>query len=69
MPIAKIEMLAGRSDSTKAEIAKEITATLARHTGASPEHIYVMFSDIEANNWAVSGETFAHKKAQQESLS
>jgi len=63
MPIAKIELLPGRSDQTKEAIAREITDTLARHTGAAPEHIYVMFEEVARNNWAVAGKTFASQDA------
>lgn len=65
MPIVKIELLPGRSDQAKAAIAAEITQTVARHTGAAPEHIYVMFGEVAPNNWAVAGKTFASPKGEE----
>lgn len=58
MPIVRVEMLAGRSQQAKQEIAAEITATIARHTGSDPAHVYVMFADVAHADWAVAGRFF-----------
>lgn len=55
MPIIRVEMLPGRSQETKAQLAAELTASAARCLGARPEHIYVIFSEVSGNDWAVGG--------------
>lgn len=59
MPIVKIELLAGRDVQTKQAIATEVTAVLSKHLGNDPEHIYVMFDDVPATDWAVGGRLFS----------
>lgn len=58
MPIVRVEFLAGRSQETKQKIAEEITATIVRHAGSEPPHVYVIFDDVAPNNWAVGGQFF-----------
>ncbi len=55
MPIVRIEMLPGRSQETKQRVAAEVTQVLARELGVAPAHIYVMFSEVPAADWAVGG--------------
>jgi len=55
MPIIRIEMLPGRSKDTKQRIAAEMTQVLVRELGAAPSHIYVMFNEVLAADWAVAG--------------
>lgn len=57
MPIVRVEMLEGRSQSTKQKIANEMTDVLVRNLGTDPAHIYIMFSDVAGSDWAV-GRTF-----------
>ena len=66
MPIARIEMLQGRSQDTKDRIAQEITALLARELQVDPQHVYVMFSEMAHNNWAVGGRCFSTPPAHHE---
>lgn len=66
MPVINVQMLEGRSDEVKAKVAKEITETISRHCGSSPEHIYVTFEDVPLNNWAAGGELFSEKKKKAE---
>lgn len=55
MPVVKVAMLEGRTPEVKKQIAKEITDTLVRHLGNKPQHIYVVFEDVAATNWAAGG--------------
>lgn len=58
MPIIRIEMLAGRSPQVKQQLAAEMTQTMARLCQCDPAHVYVMFSDIAHQDWAVAGQLF-----------
>lgn len=59
MPIVRIEMLAGRSPEIKQQLALEMTQTMARVCQCDPAHVYVMFSDVQHQDWAVAGQLFA----------
>jgi 4-oxalocrotonate tautomerase len=59
MPIVRVEMLAGRSPELKQRLAAEMTALVARLCNSDPSHIYVMFSDVQPQDWAVAGKVFA----------
>lgn len=58
MPIIRIEMLTGRSTQVKQELAQEMTQTLVRLCQCDPAHVYVMFSDVRHEDWAVAGRLF-----------
>lgn len=58
MPIVRVEMLAGRSPETKRQIAVEMTQTMAKLCNVEPAHIYVMFTDVEHQDWSVGGKVF-----------
>ena len=55
MPIARIEMLLGRSQETKDRIAQEVTQILARELRVDPARVYVSFSEFAPNDWSVGG--------------
>lgn len=55
MPYVKIEMLAGRTEQQKAEIARVVTDALVQHGNAKPESVFVVFDDVEKQNWATGG--------------
>jgi 4-oxalocrotonate tautomerase len=61
MPYVKIEMLAGRSEEQKAEIARIVTAALVEHAGATPSSVFVVFDDYERHNWATGGELISRR--------
>lgn len=69
MPIVRVEMLAGRSPAIKQALAAELTAVVARHLGNDPAHIYVMFSDVAHQDWAVAGRVFDSLSISAENLS
>ncbi|TAL75674.1 MAG: 4-oxalocrotonate tautomerase family protein [Burkholderiaceae bacterium] len=62
MPVVTVELLAGRSQEAKNEIAKEVTATLAKHALADPEHVYVVFRDVRPGDWAVAGVCLSNRQ-------
>ncbi len=52
-------MLAGRGPEIKQQLALEMTQTMARVCQCDPAHVYVMFSDVQHQDWAVAGQLFA----------
>lgn len=67
MPVVNISMFEGRSDEAKQNIAKEITTSIAKHTGVAPNYIYIIFEDVALKNWAIAGEVYSETLKKQES--
>ena len=59
MPIVRVEMLAGRSAELKQQLAAEMTTLVARLCQSDPAHVYVIFNDVQHQDWAVAGRVFA----------
>lgn len=65
MPIVRVELLAGRSQQQKNEIADVFTRELARIAKCGVHDVQVVFNDVDRQNWAVGGviaELAAHAK-------
>lgn len=58
MPVVNIQMFSGR-DQAKSAIAKDVTASIAKHANVDPQYVYVIFNDVETKDWAISGELFS----------
>lgn len=58
MPVVNIQMFEGREEA-KAEIAKDVTDSIAKNAGVDPKYVYVIFSDVKTSDWAISGELFS----------
>ncbi len=55
MPIVRVEMWTGRTQSQKAELARVITEAIVTIAHTTPEATTVIFEDITKENWAVGG--------------
>ncbi len=55
MPIVRVEMWTGRTQSQKAELARVITDAIVAIAHTTPEATTVIFDDIAKENWAVGG--------------
>lgn len=58
MPVVNIQMFEGR-DSAKAQVAKDVTESIAKNAGVDPQYVYVIFNDVKTEDWAISGELFS----------
>ena len=67
MPYVRVELIEGRDDEKKAEIARRITEAMVECAGATPESVFVVFEDVKPQNWAVSGELISERKRRQAS--
>jgi 4-oxalocrotonate tautomerase len=63
MPILRIEMLEGRTQAQKQELAEVLSRETARITGCNLEAITIVFDDIKRDNWAVAGRLFSQPNA------
>ena len=62
MPYVRVEMIEGRSEEKKAELARRITETMVDCAGVSAESVFVVFEDVKAENWAVGGTLISARK-------
>lgn len=51
MPFIHVELMEGRSDEAKANMAKEITEIVHKYANAPKEHIHVIFQDMKKSNY------------------
>ncbi|HEY0268860.1 MAG TPA: 4-oxalocrotonate tautomerase family protein [Methyloradius sp.] len=56
MPYVDIKIAGSLSREQKAEIAKEITATLQRVAHKPPSYTYITFNEVDYKDWAIAGE-------------
>ncbi|AWB10597.1 4-oxalocrotonate tautomerase [Thermodesulfobium acidiphilum] len=61
MPIITIELLEGRSEVQKKQIAKEITETLVKNANVKPEAVTILFHDLKPENIAKGGKFLSEK--------
>jgi 4-oxalocrotonate tautomerase len=48
-------MWKGRTKEQKAELARRITDALVEVAKTDPEHVHIIFEDVEKENWAIGG--------------
>lgn len=63
MPIIRVEMLSGRSEQQKAELAEVLTRETARIAKCPAADVQVVLSEVERSHWAVGGRLVVHKTA------
>lgn len=56
MPMIKVEMFEGRTHEQKKMLAKLLTEAFTTATGARPDSVQVIFSEVAKCDWAVAGE-------------
>ena len=55
MPYVNVRITAGATIEQKAQIVREITATLQNVLGKHPEHTHVVIDEIPEENWGFAG--------------
>lgn len=66
MPTIRVEMLPGRSAEQKKSLAAGLTQVMIDQGGASPASVHVIFTEIQANDWAVAGEFLSERSKRTE---
>ena len=61
MPYVNVKMVGKLSEDQKAEIAKKFTQTLKDVAHKPPEYVYIVFDEINRENWAMGGTLFSQK--------
>ncbi|MDP2248038.1 MAG: 4-oxalocrotonate tautomerase family protein [Nitrosomonadales bacterium] len=56
MPYINVKLAGTLSKEQKAKIAEEITDTLERVANKPRSYTYIVFDEVQGENWAVAGE-------------
>ena len=56
MPFVNIKLAGSVTKEQKKEIAKEITGTLKKHAHKPANYTYIVFEEVEFEDWAIGGE-------------
>jgi len=56
MPYVNIKLAGTISKEQKKQIAKEITETLQKHAHKPANYTYIVFEEIDHEDWAIGGE-------------
>jgi 4-oxalocrotonate tautomerase len=62
MPFVNIQILEGHSQQRKDEIARRVTETISEVTELPQAAIWVVFEDVAATDWYVSGASVAKSR-------
>lgn len=68
MPIIRLEMWKGPSKEVKAQLAEAITGEVSRIANISSEHIRVLFTEYEMEDWAIGGRLASDMDCEKESI-
>ncbi|MFA4855088.1 MAG: tautomerase family protein [archaeon] len=60
MPVVKIDLLEGRTAKQKEKLAKALLAAFEEN-GIPKEWVSIIFNDLPAENWVISGEMLSEK--------
>lgn len=56
MPFVNIKLAGSVTKEQKKEIAKEITETLKKHARKPANYTYIVFEEVDYEDWAIGGE-------------
>jgi 4-oxalocrotonate tautomerase len=56
MPYVNVKLAGSLTKEQKAKIAEEITDTLERVANKPRSYTYIVFDEVQGENWAVAGE-------------
>lgn len=56
MPYINVQITTGASREQKSQLIRDMTDSLVRVLGKKPEHIHIVISEIEEENWGFAGQ-------------
>lgn len=61
MPMIRVDILEGRSEEMKAELARRLTETLSEVMNTPPEATHCIIEEHDKRNWSVGGIRYIDK--------
>jgi 4-oxalocrotonate tautomerase len=65
MPIVNVRMLKGRSKAQKDEMSRRITDAISEVGQVPKDAVWLVFEDVEAEDWYTAGVSASDKRAAQ----
>ena len=62
MPIVNIQILKGRSQEQKKQMAKTVTDAIVSSIGVKPEVVWIVLEEMERENFATGGVLHSEKQ-------
>lgn len=62
MPIIQFNLMEGRSEATKRELAKRVCETVCDVLGSKPEAVRILIHELGNNDFSVAGITAAENR-------
>ena len=62
MPVVRVQIISGRTDAQKRNVAQAITDALAKYMDSPRQGTQVIFEDVLANDWVIGGQTVADRE-------
>ncbi len=59
MPVVKLQLVGKLTKEQKSQISREITDTLKNVANKDEQYTYVIFEEVEPENWAWKGKLFS----------
>jgi len=67
MPYVNVQITRGATREQKSNIVRDVTESLVRELGKSPEHIHIVIQEIQESDWGYAGMLTDDWKKSQES--
>ncbi len=61
MPVIRVDILEGRSEEKKKELAERLTDAMSDVFGLPPEATHVIIEEHDKRNWSVGGVRYSDK--------
>jgi 4-oxalocrotonate tautomerase len=55
MPIVTVELIPGRTEDQKQQLAEAMTEAMVKIAGSTRENVWVKFIEIPRENWSIGG--------------
>jgi 4-oxalocrotonate tautomerase len=65
MPVVNVRMLKGRSKAQKDEMSRRITDAISEVGQVPKDAVWLVFEDVEAEDWYTAGVSASDKRAAQ----
>jgi 4-oxalocrotonate tautomerase len=65
MPFVNIQILKGHSKQRKDEISRRVTEAIAEVAGLSKDAVWIVYEDVETEDWYCGGKSMQDVKAAQ----
>lgn len=62
MPFVNLKIAGQLSEDQKRELAKDFSESLEKIAGKNPKFTYVVFEEVERENWAIGGRLLSDPK-------